>query len=253
MSFHLHDPPAREESGHERKGDIDTDRKEERLPWHRHFIHIQQPTPEDAVEQEHRERIDRDHDEGQSLVSAGEVSPDQDHRGAGRDPEENRPGNVGAVKFDFFAAFDDLRAGKEVLKKDSEEQRCNRQHRERLDRPVHDQGEDHGLRIATRLDHFAEVDFHHDRIHHEEKADRDRNGNDRSVIHVDRDPVEGFGQVRSEFPEGDPGDNANRDPRGEVALKKAHRRFVEAHEERKPPGLVASRNLGKTRGVRASS
>ena len=232
-AFDLHDPAAREVTGDERQRDVDSNRKQQGLPGDRHPIHSEEPASEDAVEQQHGEGVDRHHDESEPLVTAGEISPDQDHCGAGSNPEQNRAGDIRAIELHFRAAFDHFSAGEEIFEKVPEKKGRDSQHGEGLDRPVHDQSQENRPGTAACLDHFAKVDLHHDWIHHEKEANGDGDGNHRGVIHVDRHPVERLREVGCEFAESNAGDNTKRDPGGKVALKKAHGRFVETHGEKR--------------------
>ena len=78
-------------------------------------------------------------------------------------------------------------------------------------------------RIALpALQNFAEVDLDHDRIHHEEQAQRNRNRNDGSIVDIDRHAVECLGEARCQLSQSDPGHDAQSNPEREVSLEKAH-------------------------------
>ena len=89
LALRRDDPLARQEAGDERQRHVDADRQQQRLPRHRQAADAQQEAAQHAVEHEHRERVDGDHDERVAVVAAREVAPDEDHRGAGCDAEQD--------------------------------------------------------------------------------------------------------------------------------------------------------------------
>ena len=157
-----------------------------------------------------------------TLIAFGQITPDEHHGGAGRDAEQDRAGDIGAVKFDLGSVFHDLRPGQQILEKDAEKQTGDGQHGEWLDAPVDEQGEQDRLGVAARFNDFTKVDLHHDGIHHEEEADRDGNGDHGRTVDEDRHAIERPGETRRQLAKTDASKNAQPDPQGELTFEEAH-------------------------------
>lgn len=221
-SLGLHDPDPRKVSGHEREGDVTADGKQQGLPWHGHVIDAEEPAAQQPVKKQHCQGAHRHHDQGVTLIAFGKVAPDQHHGGAGGNAEEDGPGDVGAIEFHRAAVLEDFRAGQQVFEKASGEQSGDGQHGEEFDAPVDDEGKQHRPGMAPGFGDFAKIDLHHDRIHHEEEANGDGDGNHRGSIDENRHDIQRLRQAGREFAKGNPGDNAQTDPEGQLALKKTH-------------------------------
>ena len=208
------DPLPRHVARREREADVDCDREEDRLPGDRYRGDAEEEPTERGVEDEHRERVNRDHHEGQAVVAPCKVAPHQHHRRAGGDPEQDAPGDVTPPELDLDAAREDLGARDEVDEEVAEEEGGDEVHREGLDRPVHKERQGDGLRGLCGPEHLGKIDLHHDRIDHEEERDgyRDRDLVDREGIERDRDTGEGAAEE-------DPGNDAERHPEREVLLE----------------------------------
>jgi hypothetical protein len=55
--------------------------------------------------------------------------------------------------------------------------------------------------LISGLDNLGEVDLDHNRIHHEEQADGDRDRHYRRAADVERDTIERRSYTRSDLPE----------------------------------------------------
>ncbi len=257
------DRPPRDVPRDERQRHVDPDREEERLPRHGEPADAEEEPSEHAVENEHRERVDRDHDEGVAVVPLREVTPHEHHRRARRDPEEDAAGEVAPPQRHLehlHAAHDDDLAGAvdrarreiepeghlhmvdglgadEPAECDAEKEERDRVHGERLHGPVHEKREPDGLRRPAGLEHVLKIDLHHDRVHHEEEAHGDGNGDDGRVVDADGETVEIDRDARRDPPEHDPQSDAEPDPDGEVPL-----------EEPEPPRLLLNARLGRHGG-----
>ncbi len=180
-----------------------------------------------------------------SVVASGEVSPDEDHRRARRDPEQDTPGEVAPPERNLqrLDAFDedDLAdpVGRACLKVEPErhlhdirrvgadepqkerpkKEDRDRVHREGLDGPVDEEREPDGFDAPAGLDHFAEVDLDHDRIHHEKEAYRDRNGHDRRSVNGDRHAVQRPREFRGRLAQENASDDRKRHPHREVPFE----------------------------------
>ena len=68
----------------------------------------------------------------------------------------------------------------------------------------------HRLAALARLEHRGEIDLHHDGIHHEEQADRDRDGDHRRAVDEDGHPIQRLRQSRRQLAQHNSRRNAQR-------------------------------------------
>ena len=68
-------------------------------------------------------------------------------------------------------------------------------HGKRLDCPVDKQSQKNRPAAFSRLDDFTEVDFYHDRIHHQKQTHGNRNRDNRCTVHENRHAIKSFREI----------------------------------------------------------
>ena len=157
-----------------------------------------------------------------SIVAFRQKPPDQYHRGTGSDAQQNTtrqvtsperhfehlhsinehdfPGSIFSTHSEIctewhFDIVHRLRSD-ECQKQGSQEKAGNGIHGKWFDGPVDKQRQTDGTNCLSCFQNFSKVNFHHDGVHHEKQTDRDRNGNDGRIIHIDRHPIQGLSYPR---------------------------------------------------------
>jgi hypothetical protein len=90
-------------------------------------------------------------------LAVEQVRPDEDHGRAGGGGEQDQAGDVGV----------DLPGRQQVAEQVADEQPPERRHRERLDRPVDEQGHADAAPVPAHLPERAEVDLEQHRHDHQ--------------------------------------------------------------------------------------
>ncbi len=149
---------------------------------------------EERVGDDLEERVERD-EHGRALpVAAGEVVPDEHHRDAAGEADDDHPGAVGGLI--------------------GEEQPGQGEHQQRAEDPVE---RERGTRRATFAPELAELvvpDLGEHRVHHQQEPDGDREADG-----ADAQPVEPVVQLWDQRSEHDPADHRERDPERQEAIE----------------------------------
>ena len=137
----------------------------------------------------------------------GQVAPDEDHRCAGRDAEEDHPGDV----LLRVLGWDEAR---EYV---PEEEHAEGGHREGLDEPIHHEGQGEPLGFAPHIREALRLDPDHHRVDHQP----DEHGHDE----VDARPFESRDRLEEAWREqsqGHPDGDRDGNPDGKKAFKDTH-------------------------------
>ena len=268
LALGAQNPAPRRIPGNERQGHVHADGQQQRLPRHGQPPDAEQEVAQHAVQNQHGQRVDGDHDQRQPVVAFGQIPPHQHHGGTRRDAQQDAAGQITAPQRHFEhsdpADFDDgsrtvggadrqveterqlhvVHRGRADQIEEDAAQKEDRDavHGERLDRPVDEQGEADRPAASAGADHLGEVDLDHDRVHHEEEAHRDRDRDDRRVVHVQRQAVQIAGHARHRAAETDAGRNAQEHPQRQITLEGAQplrrrqRRGFRGHVDGSSPG-----------------
>ena len=143
-----------------------SDRKKERIPWHKHVVYTQKKFNDRNKGHQDNEVVGRDLHDRIGRVAFRQVAPDKDHRRAGRGTQKHSTGQI------VFRQF--LR--NEVLENNVEKEPCDAKHREWFDQPVGDPRDEEAFRVFPDMLHALKVDLHHHRINHDPDQYGDRNG-----------------------------------------------------------------------------
>jgi hypothetical protein len=199
LPFCPDDPFPGEVTGNEGKRHVDANRQKQGLPGNRQAADTEEETAEWTVQEEHCQRIDGNHDQRVTVVALRQIPPDEYHGSARSDPEKDTPREVtsperyfqnldsmveddlsiavcgadGQIKAEWNSHMVNGIGADEAEEHRTEEEDGDRIHAKRLDRPIDEKGQPYGPSILSCLENLGEIYLHHDRVHHEEKA----NGN----------------------------------------------------------------------------
>ena len=189
-------PTASEVAGHQRDAQEDEHRPGD-LP-HRHVDRglveteptrkdLQIEVSEEAVRDDLEHRVERDEHHGGLAVATREVSPDEHHRDATRESDDDQPGAVlGQIR---------------------QEHPREGEHQRRADDPVeHERSTEHAP-IGGDVAEVAIADLGEHRVHHQQQAERDRQRHG-----VDLDVIQDVVQPRERAAETDPQEHRGADP-----------------------------------------
>ena len=192
--------------------------------------------------------LSANHHQGEPIIAAGEITPDQDHGRAGGDPEQNAASQITPPQrygkhLDAVSHHDvrcpvgcpdrqiepkghlhevnSVRTDEAVKKCPKTEQRDGI-HCERLNRPIHKQGEQDRFGVATRPHHLGKVNLDHDGIHHEEETHGNGNRHYRCAVYVQGRAIKSGSETRGNFAEQNPARNTERYPERKVPFKDRH-------------------------------
>ena len=137
----------------------------------------------------------------------GQVRPDEHHRGARRGGEDDQAGDIGA----------DLIGGQIGPEQIADEERAERRHRERLDRPIDEQGHADAAPVLTDFAERGKVDLDQHGNDHEPDQGRHRQVDLGDFRRADR-----MKYAWREMAEDNARDDAQGDPHGEIAFEQGH-------------------------------
>jgi hypothetical protein len=157
-----HEAGVGEQARAERDHDEDEHRRQERLPRHDQIGDAEQEPGERGEGEHEDEVVHRDLNQGVVGVAVGEVAPDEDHRGAGRDAEQDHAGDV------LLGVFGPDEVREDVL----EEEHAERRHREGLDEPVDHKGQRQPPRPLADLPQARRLHLEHHREDHQPDEQR---------------------------------------------------------------------------------
>ena len=149
--------------------------------------HLQVEEAQRGVEQDLEDRVQRDQHGGHLPVAARQVGPDQHHRDAAGQADQDHPGAVGGLV--------------------RQQQPGQREHHRRADHPVEQQRDGHHPAVGGDPPDLGVADLGQHRVHHQQQPERDRQAGA-----VDRDPVQRAVQARDEAAEQQPGGHRRPDP-----------------------------------------
>ncbi len=157
-----------------------------------------QPLEEDPGverEEEHLEdRVERDETRGVLRIALGEIVPDEHHRDAARQPDQDH--------------------ARHVLRPVAQEDQRESEHEHRPDDPVLHEREQQHPAVAEDPAELLVAHLRQRRIHHQDQPDRDR---DRG--RADAEPIESGCRSRPEPAEQEPQRHRQEDPHGQQAVE----------------------------------
>ena len=156
--------------------------------------HLQVEEAQRGVEQDLEDRVERDQDRGHLAVAAGQVGPDQHHRDAPGQADQDDPGAVGGLV--------------------REQQPGQREHDRRADHPVEQQRDGHHPAVGGDPPDLGVADLGQHRVHHQQQPERDRQAGA-----VDRDLVQRAVQARDKTAQQQPGGHRRPDPHRQEPVK----------------------------------
>ena len=149
--------------------------------------HLQVEEREGGIQQDLEDRVQRDQHGGHLPVTARQVGPDQHHRDAPGQPDQDDPGPVRRLV--------------------RQQQPGQREHHRRADHPVQQQRGGHHPPVRGDPPDLVVTDLRQHRVHHQQQPERDR-----QTGAMDRHPVQRAVQARNQAPQQEPSGHRRADP-----------------------------------------